>query len=79
MKGKVNQAMKLGVPVVATRLAMEGMHARDGVDCMVADSAEEFADKVGRAVCHCVGPTACKALHGPSLGDSGASKQCTKS
>ena len=39
VKGKVNQAMKYGVPVVLTRVAAEGMHTHDGVDCLLADSA----------------------------------------
>ena len=38
--------MKLGVPVVATPIAVEGMFARDGVDCLVADSAEAFAQRI---------------------------------
>ena len=46
VKGKVNQAMKYGTPVVTTPLAVEGMHASDSVDCMVGKSPQEFADKV---------------------------------
>jgi hypothetical protein len=37
--------MKYGVPVVATPLAVEGMHATDGADCMVASTPEEFVSK----------------------------------
>lgn len=43
---QVNQAMKYGVPVVATPLAVEGMFAQDGEECLIAWSAEEFAEKV---------------------------------
>ncbi|KAG1657341.1 hypothetical protein FOA52_003764 [Chlamydomonas sp. UWO 241] len=43
VKGKVNQAMALGVPVVATTIAVEGMHAVAGRDCLVAASLDEFA------------------------------------
>lgn len=38
--------MKYGVPVVATPLAVEGMFAQDGEECLIAWSAEEFAEKV---------------------------------
>ncbi len=46
VKGKVNQAMAHGVPVVATTPAVEGMHLRDGRDVLVADDAQAFADAV---------------------------------
>ena len=36
-KGKVNQAMAHGLPVVATGVASEGMGLRPGVDLLVAD------------------------------------------
>ena len=48
VKGKVNQAMAHGLPVVATSPAVEGMHLRDGEDVLVADDAEAFADAVVR-------------------------------
>lgn len=41
--------MKYGVPVVATPLAVEGMFPKDGEDCLVAASAQEFASKVVQA------------------------------
>lgn len=37
MKGKVNQAMKHGVPVVATSMAIEGMHLHNGTECLVGE------------------------------------------
>lgn len=40
--------MAAGVPVVATPIAVEGMHATDGVDCLVAATAGDFARKVRR-------------------------------
>ncbi len=43
VKGKINQAMAHGLPVIATPLAVEGMHATAGLDAMVAESAEAFA------------------------------------
>jgi GT2 family glycosyltransferase/glycosyltransferase involved in cell wall biosynthesis len=48
VKGKINQAMAHGLPVVATTMAVEGMHLRDGVDVLVADTSEAFADAVVR-------------------------------
>ncbi len=48
VKGKVNQAMAHGLPVVATPAAVEGMHLRDGEDVLVAAEADAFADAVVR-------------------------------
>ena len=48
VKGKVNQAMAHGLPVVATSPAVEGMHLRDGFDVLVADDAQAFATAVLR-------------------------------
>ena len=49
VKGKVNMAMSYGLPVVATSIAVEGMHVRAGVDVMVADDAAAFAAAIRRA------------------------------
>jgi GT2 family glycosyltransferase/glycosyltransferase involved in cell wall biosynthesis len=49
VKGKVNMAMSYGLPVVATSIAVEGMHVRPGIDVMVADTAIEFAAAIERA------------------------------
>jgi GT2 family glycosyltransferase/glycosyltransferase involved in cell wall biosynthesis len=49
IKGKVNMAMSYGLPVVATSIAVEGMHVRPGVDVMVADTAADFAAAIERA------------------------------
>jgi len=49
VKGKVNMAMSYGLPVVATSIAVEGMHVRDGVDVLVADTPADFAAAIGRA------------------------------
>ena len=48
VKGKVNQAMAHGLPVVSTTPAAEGMHLVDGRDVLVADAAEAFATAVLR-------------------------------
>lgn len=46
VKGKVGTSMSYGVPVVGTSMAFEGMHLIDGEEVLVADSPEEFAEKV---------------------------------
>jgi GT2 family glycosyltransferase len=48
VKGKVNQALALGLPVVATRCAVEGMGMEDGRDALVADDAEGLAAAILR-------------------------------
>jgi GT2 family glycosyltransferase/glycosyltransferase involved in cell wall biosynthesis len=48
VKGKVNQAMAHGLPVVATSCAVEGMHLADGHDVLVADTADAFAEAILR-------------------------------
>jgi len=48
VKGKVNQSMSRGQPVVGTSCAVEGMHLSDGNDVLVADEAAAFADAVLR-------------------------------
>jgi len=44
VKGKINQSMACGVPVVATSLAIEGMDLIPGEDILVADEPEPFAN-----------------------------------
>lgn len=48
VKGKVNQSLAHGQPMVATLCAVEGMHLVDGEDVLVADDAQAFADAVVR-------------------------------
>jgi GT2 family glycosyltransferase/glycosyltransferase involved in cell wall biosynthesis len=43
VKGKINQSMAFGVPVVATSLAIEAMDLQDREDVLVADEPKEFA------------------------------------
>jgi GT2 family glycosyltransferase len=43
IKGKINQSMGFGVPVVATTLAVEGMPLINRKDILVADEPEDFA------------------------------------
>lgn len=49
VKGKVNQAMAWGLPVVATRCTSEGMFLVHEQDVLVADDAPGFAAEVVRA------------------------------
>ncbi|TMP96143.1 MAG: glycosyltransferase [Verrucomicrobia bacterium] len=46
IKGKINQSMGFGVPVVATSLAVEGMPLTDHQDILIADEPEDFAKGV---------------------------------
>lgn len=48
VKGKINQYMAHGLPVVATPIAVEGMHLRDGLDVLVAGSTEDFVLSIER-------------------------------
>ncbi len=48
VKGKVNMSMSRGQPVVATPTAVEGLHAVDGEDVLVAESPKDFAAAVVR-------------------------------
>ena len=46
VKGKINQSMGFGVPVVATPIAVEGMSLISGKDVMIAENAPAFAAAV---------------------------------
>lgn len=48
VKGKVGESLAVGVPVVGTALAMEGMHLEPDKDVLVADDAPGIADAVVR-------------------------------
>jgi len=48
IKGKIGTAMAVGLPVVATSLAAEGMSLSDGENILVADGAEDFANTVAK-------------------------------
>ena len=43
VKGKINQSMAFGVPVVATSVAVEGMFLTNREDILIADTPEDFA------------------------------------
>jgi O-antigen biosynthesis protein len=48
VKGKINMAMSYGLPVVATPMAVEGMHVQSGEEVLVAESADAYADAIVR-------------------------------
>ena len=50
VKGKVGEAMSLGVPMVMTSIASEGMHIEHGVHALVADDPQDFADHIADLV-----------------------------
>ena len=48
IKGKINEAMNYGIPVVATECAVEGMQLLDGRDVLVSNDAHGFAQAIVR-------------------------------
>ncbi len=48
VKGKVNQSMSFGVPVVSTSIGAEGMHLTHEENILLADRPQEFAQQVIR-------------------------------
>lgn len=50
IQNKVLEAMTMGVPVVSSRAAAEGLDARLGEDLLVAETADEFAAHVLRVL-----------------------------
>jgi glycosyltransferase involved in cell wall biosynthesis len=48
MRVKILEAFARGIPVVSTRIGVEGIDARDQVHLLVADEPAQFADAVLR-------------------------------
>lgn len=48
VKGKISQALSLGLPVVTTSIGAEGMSLRNGINAMVCDEPREMATAVVR-------------------------------
>jgi glycosyltransferase involved in cell wall biosynthesis len=48
MKGKIGQAMSLGLPVVTTKIGAEGMQLADGAHALIADGVDAFSTAVAR-------------------------------
>ena len=44
VKGKVNEALSYGVPLIGSSLACEGMGLTHRKECMIADTPEGFAE-----------------------------------
>uniref|UniRef100_A0A061S451 Polypeptide N-acetylgalactosaminyltransferase n=1 Tax=Tetraselmis sp. GSL018 TaxID=582737 RepID=A0A061S451_9CHLO len=53
VKGKVLEAVMHRLPVVATTIAAEGLSLRNGTDCLIADTAHDFASAVQRLLTDC--------------------------
>lgn len=47
---KILEAMALGRPIVSTRIGCEGIDATDGEHLLLADDAEDFAEKVAQLI-----------------------------
>ncbi len=47
---KILDALSMGVPIVATGMALEGIDVTPGTDVLVADEPAEFVDQIGRLV-----------------------------
>lgn len=48
VKGKINQSLARGLPMVVTSCAAEGMYLSDGENALIADTPEQFAHAVLR-------------------------------
>lgn len=48
VKGKVNQALSFGLPVVGSAIAFEGMGLTHESEVVVAETAEDFAEAIAR-------------------------------
>ncbi len=46
VKGKIGQSVSLGLPVVTTSIGAEGMGLQNKLDCLIADSEEEFEKSI---------------------------------
>jgi glycosyltransferase involved in cell wall biosynthesis len=46
VKGKINMSMSYGLPVVTTTIGAEGMDLEDGVNTLIADDPDQFAEKI---------------------------------
>ena len=46
IKGKIGTSASYGVPCVASTVAAEGMGMKNGVEVLIADSADSFGEKL---------------------------------
>ena len=49
LKGKVTQCLAAGLPVVTTSIGAEGLDVKDDENILIADDADEIADRIIRA------------------------------
>ena len=74
VKGKVNMAMSYGLPVVATPIAVEGMHVEAGEDVMVSrPMPQAFAEAVIRVYRTKRSGTACRRAGSTTCGGTSRS------
>ena len=74
MKGKVGEALAVGLPVVTSSIGAEGMQLVDGVHALIADDATAFAAAIERLLSDdalwerlsAAGPAHVDALYGPT-------------
>jgi glycosyltransferase involved in cell wall biosynthesis len=62
MRVKILDAWAHGLPVISTTIGAEGIEAKDGENIMVADTAQEFAEKLVKLL---------KGEHAERLGEAG--------
>lgn len=48
IKGKIGQAYEFNLPVISTHIGAEGLEVTDGVDILLADDPQYFADQILR-------------------------------
>ena len=48
IKGKVLSALAYGIPCVLSPTAAEGIGLRDGLDCLIAETSNDWADAISR-------------------------------
>lgn len=46
MKGKVNEALAHGIPVITTSIGAQGFHAKNGEEMIITDDPGEFAEAI---------------------------------
>ena len=46
MKGKIGQSYEFGLPIISTTIGVEGMGLKDGLNILVADNTQSFAQKI---------------------------------
>jgi glycosyltransferase involved in cell wall biosynthesis len=51
MKGKIGQALSYGLPVITTRVGVDGYDLVDGSNCSIADAADAFAAAILELYC----------------------------